>query len=374
MGRRMADDEPIAEQRAKSRYSARIKVNFRSVDELVTAYTTDLSQGGLYVAASVQLPPGTLVLLSLELPDGGSPARIPARVSYVLDGEEATRQGRLPGMGMQFQEEDTAELGRRIASWLSSSVGEDEGPEAEEAHEPLHVLVVEDSASQRGRVVAALEAAEQRVTIAEHGLEALGKALKEPPDVVLTDVNMPVMDGWQLLRLLRARESTRNVPVIFLTTLASDRDRIRGYEAGVDDYMAKPFGADELVARVRRVVTRVRADGDREEYSGLSGDLRQVSVASLLAFSEAERRSGVLTLRGAEGEARVGLERGSVISVDLPVGAPPTLLERVFRVLDWEEGRFELSQVELVAGTEAVSVQMALLEHARRKDEAARGG
>jgi uncharacterized protein (TIGR02266 family) len=369
----MTGDDPmgLAERRHTPRFSARIKVNFRSIDELVTAYTSDLSQGGLYVAASVQLPPGTLVLLSLELPDaGGSPARVPARVAYVLGAEEAAQQGRPPGMGMQFREEDTAELGRRIASFLSSSIG------AEEPEDPgaaLDVLVVEDSASQRGRVVAALEAAGHRVVTAEHGLEGLGKALKHPPDVVLTDVNMPVMDGWQLLRLLRARESTRSVPVVFLTTLDSDRDRIRGYEAGVDDYIAKPFADDELCARVRRVYLRVRSEGDRDDYSGLTGDLRQVSVASLLAFSEGERRSGMLTLRRTDGEARIGLERGAVISVDLPGGAAPSsLLERLMRVLDWEEGRFELSQVELVAGTESISVPMALLEHARRKDEASR--
>ena len=81
----------------------------------------------------------------------------------------------------------------------------------------------------------------------------------------------------------------------------------------------------------------------------------------------------MLTLRRSDGEARIGLERGAVISVDLPGGATPNvLLERLMQVLDWEEGRFELSQVELVAGTESISVQMALLEHARRKDEASR--
>lgn len=367
----MASDERSAfrERRSTPRFAARIKVNFRSIDELVTAYTTDLSQGGLYVAASVQLPPGTLVLLSLEVPDGGAPARIAAKVAYVLSAEDAAAQGRQPGMGMQFRQEDADELGQRIAAHLSESVEPDAPPPE---LEPLHVLVVEDSASQRKIVVDVLESAGHRVSTAEHGLAALGKALKDPPDVVLTDVNMPVMDGWQLLRLLRAREATQNVPVVFLTTLGSESDRLRGYEAGVDDYLAKPFAADELVARVRRAVNRARTEGDRESYSGLTGDLRQVSVASLLAFAEAERRSGMITLRRADGEARVGLQQGTVISVDLPApNAPPSLFERLLCVLDlFQEGRFDLSQVELIAGTESVNVQHALLEHARRKDEA----
>src|SRR5690606_4999385 len=87
------------------------------------------------------------------------------------------------------------------------------------------------------------------------------------------------------------------------TALDSDRDRIRGYEAGVDDYIAKPFADEELCARVRRVYLRVRSEGDRDDYAGLTGDLRQVSVASLLAFAEGERRSGMLTLRGAGSSA-----------------------------------------------------------------------
>ncbi|HEY8432556.1 MAG TPA: response regulator [Sandaracinaceae bacterium] len=365
-------DRSGGERRKSPRFAARIKVHFRSVDELVTAYTSDLSQGGLYVAASVQLPPGTSVQLSLELPDGGPPARIPATVAYVLDAARAQAQGRAPGMGMRFDQHEVEALGARIAALVATSVAATE-PAPEEAFEPLSILVVEDSPIQRGRVASALRNAGHRVVAAEHGLEALGKALKEPPDVVLTDVNMPVMDGWQLLRLLRARDSTRNVPVVFLTTLGSDADRIRGYEAGVDDYIAKPVDTEELLRRVRRVVARARAEGDRESDSGLSGDLRQVSVTSLLAFAEAERRSGLLTVRRPEGEARVGLHEGTVISVDLPGPGPSSLFERLLAVLDYEDGRFELSEVELIAGDEAVSVQGALLEHARRKDEAARG-
>src|SRR5690606_17166993 len=145
---------------------------------LVTAYTTDLSHGGLYVAASVQLPPGTLVLLALELPDGGPPARIAARVAYVVGPDDAAAQGRQPGMGMEFREEDASELGQRIAAYLSESVEPQQiAPEPEA--DPLHVLVVEDSASQRDQIVSALHGAGFRVTTADHGLEALGKALRE---------------------------------------------------------------------------------------------------------------------------------------------------------------------------------------------------
>lgn len=363
----MADDGH-RDERPAPRFQARIKVGFRSIEELVTAYSSDLSQGTLYVASEQQLAPGSDVQLWLELPDELPAAQIAARVQYSLSEAEARAQGRKPGMGVSFLEEDAAPLAERIASLLESSVVE---PTDSGAHEPLEVLVVDDSASYRTTLHATLTAAGHRVTTAEHGLAALGLAMKSPPDVVLSDVTMPVMDGWNLLRQLRAREATANVPVVFLTTLDSERDRLRGYALGVDDYIAKPFAEDVLLARVERVVARARREGPggREE-TAMSGDLKQVSVISLLSFAEAERRSGVLTLRGPAGEARAGIAGGEVVSVDLPdASAPPALLERLLLLLDWETGRFELRGAEPAAGEERVPVQHALLEHARRKDE-----
>lgn len=353
------------DRRRAPRFAARIKVRFRSVEELVTAYTDDISRGGLFVTSTHQLPPGSRVQLQMELPDEGPAARVPAEVAYTLSPEEAEKTGRQPGMGMKFLEADIAPLAARIAVFLSATVDAEE--QAGDA--PIHVLVVDDSTSYRGAVAAALKSAGHRVTEAEHGLDALGKAMKEPPDLVLTDVTMPVMDGWQLLRLLRARDKTKSVPVVFLTTLDSDADRIKGYELGIDDFIAKPSAAEELLARVRRVVARARREGVSDE--GMSGSLEQVALTSLLAFAEAERRTGVLAIARPGGEAKIGLVDGMIVSVELPGGQlGASLFESLLSLLDWTEGRFALHAVEVVAGDERVSVQGALLEHARRQDEA----
>jgi len=217
-----------------------------------------------------------------------------------------------------------------------------------------------------------------RVTEAEHGLDALGKALREPPDLVLTDVTMPVMDGWQLLRLLRARDATKRVPVVFMSTLASERDRIRGYQLGVDDYLEKPMAPGEIVARVMRVVMRTRWEGmaaaSQFEDDAMNGDLGQVSLASLLAFAEAERRSAWVTIHHAHRRAQIGLREGVIVQVHVnDAAAPGSLVERMLWVLDWTEGRFTLREADVEGGEESVGVQMTLMEHARRKDELARG-
>lgn len=363
--------EDGSERRVASRFAARIKVRFRSVDELVTAYTEDVSRGGLYVTASQQLPEGTLVQLSLELPDGGPPALLAARVAYVLSAEEAQTRSRSPGMGMRFMAEDVAPLAERIAEFLAETVGSGE----HERPEPIHALVVDDSSSWRSAVRQALSQYGHRVTEAEHGLDALGKAMREPPDLVLTDVTMPVMDGWKLLRLLRSREATARVPVVFMSTLASERDRIRGYQLGVDDFLAKPMAPGELVARAMRVVMRNRWEGmaEPDESTAMSGDLRQVSLQSLLAFSEAERRTAWIVVQNQHRRAEIGLREGVIVHVHLnDPQAPRALLEKALWVLDWPEGRFTLRDAQVSEGIESVGVQMALMEHARRKDEQGR--
>jgi CheY-like chemotaxis protein len=91
------------------------------------------------------------------------------------------------------------------------------------------------------------------------GAEALQAVAERRPDVVLTDVMMPRMDGFQLLRALRGNAATRAVPVIMLTARAGQEASVEGLEAGADDYLAKPFQAAELLARVRAVTERARA-------------------------------------------------------------------------------------------------------------------
>ena len=137
------------------------------------------------------------------------------------------------------------------------------------------------------------------VRIAPDGFEALAQCLKETPDVIVSDVHMPRLDGWQLLRMCRARPTLSSVPFLFLTTLGGEQERLRGYQLGVDDYVSKPFRGKELQARVDRVVTRVqRASHALAEKKTLRGDLAQVTLPSVLGFLELEKKTGELLVIG----------------------------------------------------------------------------
>ena len=96
------------------------------------------------------------------------------------------------------------------------------------------------------------------VELAADGREALRLARAQPTDLVITDVMMPRLDGFGLLRELRADERTRHIPIMMLSARAGEESRLEGFQAGADDYLVKPFTARELVARVEAQLLRAR--------------------------------------------------------------------------------------------------------------------
>ena len=125
-----------------------------------------------------------------------------------------------------------------------------------EINKTHRLLLVDDEPGMRNAVQAYLEDEGFEVLTAVDGLEGWEKAQKILPDLILTDVMMPRCNGYELLKKLREDERLGGTPVIFLTAKGMTVDRTQGYQAGVDDYIPKPFDPDELVARVKNVVNR----------------------------------------------------------------------------------------------------------------------
>lgn len=93
-----------------------------------------------------------------------------------------------------------------------------------------------------------------QVTWKENGEEALKAIKADKPDLILLDVMMPVMDGYEVLRRLKEDENLRSIPVVMLTARAQERDVVKGINSGAEDYITKPFHPAELLARVKRIV------------------------------------------------------------------------------------------------------------------------
>jgi DNA-binding response OmpR family regulator len=119
------------------------------------------------------------------------------------------------------------------------------------------VLVVEDNDDARAYLRSRLEA-EFNVWEAAEGKDALDQARERVPDIVVSDVMMPGMNGYELCRMLKSDIRTSHIPVVLLTALADRTDRIGGLETGADDYLVKPFDAQELVVRIRNLIATRR--------------------------------------------------------------------------------------------------------------------
>jgi DNA-binding response OmpR family regulator len=125
------------------------------------------------------------------------------------------------------------------------------------------VLVIDDEAPIRLLCRVNLEAEGMEVSEAEDGARGLELAREERPDVILLDVMMPGLDGWEVLQRLLDDDRTKEIPIVFLTARAELRDRARGLELGGVDYVTKPFNPVELAPLVKDLITRV-GRGERE--------------------------------------------------------------------------------------------------------------
>jgi DNA-binding response OmpR family regulator len=133
------------------------------------------------------------------------------------------------------------------------------------------ILVVDDEPRYVRAIQFNLEAVGYEVLVARDGSSALELATSEEPDLIVLDIRLPDMDGFEVCRLVREFSA---VPIIMLTALAEDADKVKGLDLGADDYVTKPFSADELLARIRAVLRRDRSH-DRPDSQSVfeAGDL-----------------------------------------------------------------------------------------------------
>ena len=142
----------------------------------------------------------------------------------------------------------------------------------------LKILLVDDDPNIRQLVNLYLEKEGFEVVMADRGDEALKLFRESPPSLILLDVMLPGMDGWQVCREVR---KTSNIPIIMLTAKDETFDKVLGLELGADDYVVKPFDMKELVARIKAVSRRFQAaePPDRElSFPGLTININQYSV------------------------------------------------------------------------------------------------
>lgn len=155
---------------------------------------------------------------------------------------------------------------------------------------PLTILVADDDLGTRLSISDYLELCGYSVVSADNGRKALDMVGHHHPHLVVTDITMPLMDGYELVRQMRRQPAFRLLPVIFLTARTNIEERIRGYQLGCDMYLPKPFELEELGAIVRNLLERaqmiesewrLRVHGNEAEENRLQLELRSTRVATL---------------------------------------------------------------------------------------------
>lgn len=357
------------DERQHERVEASFRVRATALDP--NALPGDnVSRGGIFVKTVRFLPLNAVIRLSIELPNSEGSLPATCRVVYVRDQPESAKSGKPAGMGFEILDM-TDEHRQSLERLLRERMVTSPPPPPSRAEGRLHVVVVDDDSRYKDQAAEPFRKRGDIVHTTSDGLEALAMCLKSPPDVILSDVQMPRMDGWQLLRLVRARPSLAAVPVVFLTSLGGESERLLGYQLGVDGYIPKPYEPEELLVRVHQIVRRARnARTSPAVRTTLRGEIEHVGISSLLTFLEMERRSGVLLVIGNE-VARLFFGDGRLLRAEIE-GTDPKLSSRqvLKRVLEFTSGQFEFAAGDVKVDDEVKgTVTGLLLEHAREADE-----
>ena len=159
------------------------------------------------------------------------------------------------------------------------------------------VLIVDDEPNLLRALEAYLGSEGFDVTTARSGSEALARVAQVVPDLIISDIRMPGMNGYELARHFRDSSRTTLVPIIFLTAKGETGDRIEGFRAGVDAYFTKPFVPDELLAVIKNIISRV--ERTHAQIARLIGQSEKEETAFHdEALTEAENRSAARVARG----------------------------------------------------------------------------
>ncbi len=213
--------------------------------------------------------------------------------------------------------------------WLEAATP---APPPPAAYEPGgRILVADDNADMRDYIGRLLRDAGWSVETVSDGAQALERVRADPPELLITDVMMPRLDGFGLLRALRADEGTRELPVVMLSARAGEERRVEGLEAGAEDYLVKPFAARELLARVNLRVARAQARRAEKERRQLLNDIFMQAPALIATLRGPEHVFDVINARYQEFFAGRRLEGLAVVKA-LPELRGQSVLELLHRV------------------------------------------
>ncbi|MFQ5632011.1 MAG: response regulator, partial [bacterium] len=214
-----------------------------------------------------------------------------------------------------------------------------------------------------------LESSGFSVISANDGILAWEKIQSQHPDLILSEVNLPNYDGFQLLEKLKEDPITSIIPVMFLTNRREIQDRVRSLRGGVKDYMIKPLHVKEVIARIRMIlrrIERVKSD-DSDSSKKMAGRLEEYSVIELIDNFGAERKTGVLQIYNEHNRnGEIWFKYGAVVHASFGTLKAE---KAVYQMLPWQRGHFIMTFKE-VQVPETINISnLGLLLHGYKRME-----
>ncbi|TDI78810.1 MAG: response regulator, partial [Caldithrix sp.] len=205
------------------------------------------------------------------------------------------------------------------------------------------ILVIDSDPKNLQILKESLESSHFKVITNSDGNEAWGTIQSQKPDIVVSEVDIPGMDGFQLFERIRNDPLSASIPVVFLTNRRNLEDRLKSLRSGVKDYMIKPLHVKEVIARLNMILRRI--DRIKTEESGISrkltGRLEEVSVEHLVENYGVERKTGILTLYDQDNRSgEIYFREGSVVNARLGNFKAE---KAVYQMLPWKNGHFMMT-------------------------------
>jgi CheY-like chemotaxis protein len=202
------------------------------------------------------------------------------------------------------------------------------------------ILVASGNERERDDIMRNLGRSGYLVIQVENGAVAMNRALADLPDMIIADVELPLVDGFKVCQLLRTNPATRHVPFVFITDKETNPKKLGEFVRPADDFILKPFKAEELIGRVNNVfyrldkVQEVSAEADRS----VAGTLTEIALVDLLQIFKMNKKSGILTLKGDGVGGTIFIKDGVVVNART---GRVNGLKAMYRLISWLTGTFE---------------------------------
>lgn len=233
------------------------------------------------------------------------------------------------------------------------------------------ILIVDDNEHILKLLKISLEKAGYEVTVAHNGDEGLEKANEVRPDLIISDVMMPLTDGIEFCWMIRENSNVPMVPFIFLTSVSDKEMEIRGFRAGADEYLVKPVDRNILLEKVDSLLKRFKKvrdidSGDSGSLKGFEGNLKDFSLAEIVQLLNMNQRSGALHVEAAlSGE--IIFDNGNMIFAEFGQYSGE---DAIYKAVPQKDGKFHFEPGEKKATPNIQGATMnVLLEACRQADE-----